>query len=71
MPSIVVLVSWLLIDIQDAFGDLASLVWLLVMMESIACDGSAGAEIFSSILLWLTDFLHQRIQRVTVDGTYF
>jgi len=31
-------------EVRDAFGDLASLVWLPVMKEPIVCDNSAGAD---------------------------
>ena len=32
-------------EVQDAFGDLAALVWSLVMKEPIVCDGSADSLI--------------------------
>ena len=31
-------------EVQDAFGDLASLVPLPVFKETVLCDGSAGAD---------------------------
>ena len=48
MPLIVALEAWSLIgirnEVQDAFSDLASLVWAIVVKESVVCDGSAGAD---------------------------
>jgi len=29
-------------EVRDAFGDLASLVWSLVLKKPVVCDGSAG-----------------------------
>ena len=31
-------------EVRGAFGDLASLVWSLVIKEPVVCDGSAGAD---------------------------
>ena len=31
-------------EVRDAFGDLASLVWLVVVKEPIVHDGSVGAD---------------------------
>ena len=32
------------IEVRDAFGDLASLIWAPVVKEPVVCDGSAGAD---------------------------